>query len=450
MIELTLKEAIEASGGRLVRGEDIPGGEEAVITGITLDSRKAEPGSLFVAIKGERVDGHDYIEKAVGSGALAAISEKDVPFPHIRVDSSLAAMQNIAAYIREKSGVRVIAVVGSVGKTSTRQMLSCVLDEKFEVLSTEGNFNNEFGLPQMLFRLEPYHELAVLELGISHFGEMDRLGRVAKPDYAVYTNIGNMHLENLVDRDGVLRAKTELIPHMKSGAKLFLNGADDKLRGLHTVLPAIYFGVDECYSVHAEDVEQIGLEKTEFTLVYKEKTVRVSMPAVGRHMVQNAIAAATVALELGLTAEQVKAGIESYSPVGHRGRVEKLGGIMLVDDCYNAGPDSMRAAIGSLKGGRRVALLGDMLELGETTAELHRALGEYCAANLEALFTVGELASNIAAGAEEAGMKNVFRVSAENAADEVLAFLREGDVLLVKASRGMHLEDVVEKIMKRK
>ncbi len=450
MIELTLKEAIAASGGILVNGETIPGGEEAVIRGITLDSRKAEPGFLFVAIKGERVDGHDYVEKAIDCGAVAAISEKDLPFPHIRVESSLAAMQGIAAYIREKSGVKVIAVVGSVGKTSTRQMLSCVLDEKFEVLSTEGNFNNEFGLPQMLFRLEPYHELAVLELGISHFGEMDRLGRVAKPDYAVYTNIGNMHLENLVDRDGVLRAKTELIPHMKPGAKLFLNGADDKLRGLHTVLPAIYFGTDECYSVHAENVDQIGLERTDFTLVYKEKTIPISMPAVGAHMVLNAITAATVALELGLSAEQVKAGIESYSPVGHRGRVEKLGGITLVDDCYNAGPDSMRAAIASLKGGRRVALLGDMLELGEKTAELHRALGEYCAENLEALFTVGELGAEIAKGAEDAGMKTVHRVSMESAADELQRFLKAGDVLLIKASRGMHLESIVEEIMKRK
>ena len=448
MIELTLKEAVAAAGGKLMHGEAIPGGETAVIRGITLDSRKVEPGFLFVAIKGERVDGHDYIEKAVGSGALAAISEKDLPFPHIRVGSSLAAMQGIAAYLREKSGVKVIAVVGSVGKTSTRQMLSCVLDEKFEVLSTEGNFNNEFGLPQMLFRLEPYHELAVLELGISHFGEMDRLGRIAKPDYVVYTNIGNMHLENLIDRDGVLRAKTELLPYVKPGGKLFLNGADDKLRGLHTVLPAIYFGVDECYSVHAEDVEQFGLERTEFTLVYKERTARVSMPAVGQHMVQNAIAAATVALELGLTAEQVKAGIESYSPVGHRGRVEKFAGITLVDDCYNAGPDSMRAAIASLKYGRRVALLGDMLELGDKAAELHRSLGEFCAENLEALFTVGELGAEIAKGAENAGMKNVYRVSMDDAADELLSFIKKGDVLLIKASRGMHLEDVVEKIMK--
>ncbi|MBQ2192042.1 MAG: UDP-N-acetylmuramoyl-tripeptide--D-alanyl-D-alanine ligase, partial [Clostridia bacterium] len=192
---------------------------------------------------------------------------------------------------------------------------------------------------------------------------------------------------------------------------------------------------------------QIGLERTEFTLVYGDKALPVSMPAVGSHMVLNAIAAATVASELGLTAEQVKAGIESYSPVGHRGRVEKIAGVTLVVDCYNAGPDSMRASIAALRGTRRVALLGDMLELGEQTRELHESLGEYCAENLEALFTVGELGESIAQGAEKAGMKNVFRTTRETAADDLKAFVREGDALLVKASRGMHLEEVVDKIM---
>lgn len=448
MIELTITEAVRACGGELRRGEALS--PETLIPSITLDSRKAEPGALFVAVKGERVDGHDYVASAMERGAALALSEKDVPCPHIRVESSLAAMQAIAGYIREKAGIPIVAVVGSVGKTSTRQMLSCVLAQKFDILSTEGNFNNEFGVPQMLFRLEKHHELAVLELGISHFGEMERLARFVRPDYAVYTNIGNMHLENLIDRDGVLRAKTELVPYVREGGMLFMNGADDKLRSFRSALPTVYFGVDECYSVHAEDVREFGLERVEFTLVYGSESVRISVPAFGRHMVQNAIAAATVAKQLGLTAEQVRAGVESYSPVGHRGRVEKLAGITLVDDCYNAGPDSMRASIAALRGTRRVALLGDMLELGEKTRELHESLGEYCSENLEALFTVGELGSDIAAGAEKAGMKNVFRTTRETAADDLRAFVREGDALLVKASRGMHLEDVVDEIMKWK
>lgn len=448
MIELSINEAVLASGGELVHGEGLDG--ETPIAGVTLDSRKAERGMLFIAIKGERADGHDYIPAAMERGALLSLSERETPFPHIRVASSLTAMQDIAGYLREKSGIPILAVVGSVGKTSTRQMLSCVLGQKYRLLSTEGNFNNEFGVPQMLFRLEPEHELAVLELGISHFGEMERLGRFVRPNYALYTNIGNMHLENLVDRDGVLRAKTELVPFIKPGGMLFLNGADDKLRSFRSPLPVVYYGTDECYAVHAEDVRQIGLERTEFTLVYGDKTLPISMPAVGSHMVLNAIAAATAARELGLTAEQAAAGIESYSPVGHRGRVEKLCGFTLVDDCYNAGPDSMRASISALRGKRRIALLGDMLELGEATRELHKSLGEFCAANLEALFTLGELGAEIAAGARAAGMENVFTVTREAAADALFAFLEEGDALLVKASRGMHLEDIVEELMKRK
>ena len=447
MIELTLNEAAAACGGTLIGCE---GAENALIRDITPDSRRAGKGSLFIGIKGERVDGHDYIGAAIGQGALAAVSERDVPYPHIRVESSLAAMQAIAGRIRQKSGVTVIAVVGSVGKTSTRQMLSCVLAQKYDVLSTEGNFNNEFGLPQMLFRLEDHHQLAVLELGISHFGEMERLARVARPNYAVYTNIGNMHLENLIDRDGVLRAKTELVPYIMPGGKLFMNGADDKLRSYRSNVDTVYFGVDEGYAVHAEDIEQKGLENTDFTLVYREKKLRVSMPAAGAHMVLNAVAAATVARELGLTAEQVRAGVESYTPVGRRGRVEKLNGFTLVDDCYNAGPDSMRASIGILKGTRRIALLGDMLELGGQTVRLHRELGEYCAEHLDALFTVGKLGSEIARGAKLAGMTEVFTVTEETAAGALRAYIKEGDVLLVKASRGMHLENIVEAIMKWK
>lgn len=451
MIKLTLQEAAKAAGGKLVNIDTIEGGKKALVSSITLDSRRVGAGALFVAIKGERVDGHDYIAAAMEKGALAAISEKEVEYPHIRVKSSLAAMQGIAAYMRAKSGIPVIAVVGSVGKTTTRQMLTCVLEQKYEhILSTEGNFNNEFGLPQMLFRLEDRHELAVLELGISTFGEMDRLGKIARPNYAVYTNIGNMHLEFLGDRDGVLKAKTELVPYIAEGGKLFLNGADDKLRTYASPVPTVYFGVEECYSVHAENATQVGLERTEFTLVYRDKTLPVSMPAAGAHFVLDAIAAATVAAELGLTAEQVKAGIENYSPVGHRGRVEKIKDITLVDDCYNAGPDSMRASIAMLKGARRIALLGDMLELGKDEEALHTSLGEYCAENLDALFTIGRLGEKIAEGAEKAGMKEVKRVTAENAADELKNYLKAGDVLLVKASRGMRLEDVVEKIMQWK
>ncbi|MCH5279356.1 MAG: UDP-N-acetylmuramoyl-tripeptide--D-alanyl-D-alanine ligase, partial [Christensenellaceae bacterium] len=444
MIKLTAGNIAKMVGGTLVGNDELQFKE---IDDITLDSRRAKKGSLFVAIKGEKVDGHDYIDSALEKGAVLAISERDVTGCHIRVQSSLEAMQRIAAYLREVSGVKVVAVTGSVGKTSTRQMIACVLNKKFNILSTEGNFNNEYGLPQTLFRLEPWHEIAVLELGISHFGEMSRLGAIARPDYAVYTNIGSMHLENLIDRDGVLKAKTELVDFMPSSGRLFLNGDDDKLRSYHAPISSVYFGMDENYPIYPSDIVQLGMERTRFTLHLYGETAEIDLPATGIYMIQNAVAAANVAHELGMSLDEIKAGIESYTPVGHRGRVIRANGITIVDDCYNAGPDSMRAAISALRndGGRRIALLGDMLELGEKAVQLHHELGVFCAeAGLDALFTVGTLSKNIAIGARESGMKNVFCVSEGDAAQMILDYIRPDDVLLVKASRGMRFETIIE------
>lgn len=447
MIELTFTEAAAACGG-IFCGDARLGASN--ITGISLDSRSVSHGGLFIAIRGERADGHDYIGTAIANGAGCALSERTVEQAHILVGSTFDAMKRIAAYIRKKSGITVVAVTGSVGKTSTRQMLTCVLAQKYRVHSTEGNFNNEYGLPQTLFKLEPYHELAVLEMGISHFGEMRGLSAVAQPNYAVFTNIGSMHLENLIDRDGVLRAKTELIENMPADGMLFMNGADDKLRGYASPLRTVYFGMDESYAVYPSEIRQIGLEHTRFTLHILGETVPIDMPAIGIHMVQNAIAAANVAFELGLTPMQIKAGIESYTTVGHRSRVLHCGDLTIIDDCYNAGPDSMRAAIDALSGasGRRLALLGDMLELGEHTQELHRDVGAYCAgAGLDALFTIGEGAGAIADGALQSGTTEVFPISRENAKKTILDYVKPGDVLLVKASRGMHFEDIIDSLM---
>lgn len=446
MIELTFSEAAAACSGILVNGSEIAGRS---IAGVVIDSRERLPDSLFVALHGARADGHQFIGAAMHNGAVCAISEVDVPFPHIRVPSSLTAMQMLAAYIRQKSGIPVIAVVGSVGKTSTRQMLSCVLSQKYNILSTEGNLNNEYGLPQTLFRLEREHELAVLELGISHFGEMDRLGAIAQPDLAVYTNIGNMHLENLGNRDGVLRAKTELIRHVRPGGMLFFNGDDDKLRSYASPIPVTCFGMDESYPIHPESIRQFGLERTEFTLCFPNAALPVVLPAVGTHMVQNAVAAANVGLYFGLNPELIVAGIEAYSPVGHRGRVISAGGFTIVDDCYNAGPDSMRASIAALpRAGRRLALLGDMLELGADEKRLHYELGRFCAASgLDMLFTIGSLAVETALGAMEYGLKETYTLDPDEASAFILPRLRCGDVLLIKASRGMHFERFINEIL---
>lgn len=446
MIAITFSEAARACGGELVNGEKIG---NRLVSGVFIDSRRVTTDSLFVALRGERVDGHDFIDKAIENGACCALSERETEACHIRVRDSFEAMKALAAYVRRKSGIKVIAIVGSVGKTSTRRMVSCVLSQKLRVHSTEGNFNNEYGVPQTLFTLEGEDEVSVLELGISHFGEMDRLGAIAEPDYAVYTNIGSMHLENLIDRDGVLKAKTELIPHMRADGRLFFNGEDDKLRAYQARLPVVYFGMGEDYAIHPENIRQNGIESVEFDLCFADGArEHVCAPFIGRHMIMNAVAAANVAVEFGLTPVEICRGIESYSPVGHRGRMLRHGGAAIIDDCYNAGPDSVRASVSALASeGRRIALLGDMLELGETTDQLHYELGRFCSeGKLDVLIAVGDKARFIAKGAIDGGAGNVHYVSRQCAAEFVNDILKDGDVLLVKASRGMQFEKLIDEI----
>lgn len=457
MIKMTFAEAARACGG-ILTGSDLMGAEhveDEFISGITIDSRNVVPGALFIAFKGERVDGHDFIATAMEKGAHCVVSERDVPFCHIRVENSVNAMQAIAAYIRRKSGIPVIAVVGSVGKTSTRQLIACTLSKKYSVLSTFGNFNNEYGLPQMLFRLEPTHDVAVLELGISHFGEMDRLGAMATPDIAVYTNIGQMHLENLHDREGVFKAKTELIAHMNPNARLLLNGDDEILRKHSYPIRADYFGMDETYPIYPSDIVQNGVESTSFVLHIGDKSIDVTLPAIGKHMVQNAVAAANIADMLKLSIEEIAQGLSEYSPIGSRGKIIDAGYFTIIDDCYNAGPDSMRASINALPegNGRRIALLGDMLEIGDSSKSKHYELGLFCAeAKLDMLLVFGDNAAYIAQGATDAGMEQVYNLSDnKKSLSEISRFilskLQRDDVLLVKASRGMKFENIIESIL---
>ena len=449
MIELDLNEVIRATGGKPV--SSVPAGK---IDSIVLDSRLAGPGAVFVALKGERVDGHDFV-KALEGRILAAIVEREVDssVPQIIVPSTYRAVADIGAYIRTKSGVTVVGVTGSVGKTSVKELTAAVVSQRFRTLKTEKNFNNELGLPMTLFRLTEEHEAAVLEMGISYFGEMTRLARIARPDIAVFTNIENVHTENLIDRDGVLRAKTELVPLMRDGGVLILNGEDDKLSGY--AVPedrrAVYYGFGEKCFVRAENIVPHGLESTDFTLIVGEDSIEVSLPASGMHMVLDSLAAAAAGNELGLTLPEIKAGLESFTQV--EGRMTKLSfnGATVINDCYNASPTSMKASLRVLAGaeGRKLALLGDMLELGERTAELHEGVGRLCAElGTDVLVTVGELAENIARAARESGCSFVRSLSREEAAEFLRGELKEGDTLLVKASRGMKLERIIEEIMR--
>lgn len=447
MIKLDLNEILNATCGRA--DSPLPAGE---ITSVFTDSRLADEGGVFIALKGEKVDGHSFVKGLEGK-VLAAVVERetDAIVPQIVVGSTYKAVGDIGAYIREKSGVKVIGVTGSVGKTSVKELTAAVVSQGFKTLKTEKNHNNELGLPMTLFRLTEDTEAAVLEMGISYFGEMTRLSRIAKPDIAVFTNIENVHTENLIDRSGVLRAKTELVANMPDGGVLILNAEDDKLAGykIPENLRAVYYGFNEKCFARAENIVPHGLESTDFTLLLGDERIDVSLPASGRHMVLNSLAAAAAGSVMGLGIDAIKRGLESFVPVEGRMTKLKYNGATIINDCYNASPTSMAASLKVLAEakGRRIALLGDMLELGERSAELHRGIGALCAGlGIDILYTVGDRAKDVASAAREAGMKAVLEVTKELAAGMLRMELREGDTLLVKASRGMALETVIKSI----
>ena len=429
-----------------------------VVESITTDSRQAEKGCLFVAIPGERVDGHDFIPSVFEKGALAVISERELENPagpYIQVESSLEAVKGIAAYYREQLDIKVVGITGSVGKTSTKEVIASVLAQKYNVLKTLGNFNNELGLPLTVFRLRDEHQVAVLEMGISHFGEMHRLAKIARPDICVITNIGQCHLEFLKNRDGVLRAKTEIFDFMKEDGSIVLNGDDDKLAQIQEAkgIRPIFFGTESGRSVYADHIENLGLKGVQCRIHVDDKSVSVRIPIPGHHMVMNALAAAAVGHQLGLTMEEIKAGIEQLEAVSGRFHIIENGILQIIDDCYNANPVSMKASLDVLcdAKGRRVAILGDMGELGENEAQLHAEVGAHASGNhIDLLICTGTVSSHMAeAAVADGGCGEVLQVPTLDALLTCLPSLIEpDDTVLVKASHFMHFEKVVEKLEK--
>lgn len=429
--------------------------KEKEIDFITIDSRKAGEGALFIPIVGERVDPHRFIPDVMNQGALASLSErelKDFQGPYLLVESTRQAVKDIAEFYLKSLGIPVVGITGSVGKTSTKEVIAAVLSEKYCTLKTEGNFNNELGLPLTVFRLREEHEIAVLEMGINHFGEMTRLARIARPDTCVITNIGTCHLEYLGDRDGVLRAKTEVLPYVKENGHIVLNGDDDKLitvQETHGIRP-VFFGMDEKREIYADHIVNLGLkEGTSCVLHLGAEAVSVRIPIPGRHMVYNALAAAAVGRIYGLTMEQIKKGIEKLESISGRFRLVETEKLLIVDDCYNANPASMKASLDVLQDarGRRVAILGDMGELGEDEVILHEEVGAHAAhCSLEKLICVGPLSAHMARKAREENPE--LEVVHRNDREELLEVLgkevQPKDTVLVKASHYMGFEYVVE------
>ena len=455
MKNLTLENIAKAVEGKLFHGENIPADTEA--EGVVIDSRQVGKNYIFVAIKGEHVDGHDFVRDVFEKDALAMIAERelDTDRPYILVESSLEALKKLAAYYREGLDTKIVGITGSVGKTSTKEFISSVLGQKYKVLKTEGNFNNEIGVPLTLFKIRDFHEVAVIEMGISDFGEMHRLSYMVRPDICVMTNIGLCHLENLGSRDGILKAKSEIFDFASRDAVAVLNMDDDKLYSVKEVKnrKPVYYGMNRNADVYAESVEANGIYGTKAVIFLKkeDKKIEVKIPLPGKHMVYNAMAAATVGEILGLGAEEIRQGIENIQSVGGRLHIIETEKYTIIDDCYNANPVSVRSSLDVLNNAeeRKVAILGDMFELGADEKKLHYQLGEYFKEKqIDMAVLAGELSENTYQGIRDSGAATqvYYYKTLEDLLDYLDIMVQEKDVILVKASHSMHFEKIVEKL----
>ena len=478
MKNMTLQDALLAVHGTWYGAEE---DLKKKIESVVIDSRKVTDGTVFVAIPGEKVDGHDFIPQVLANGAICAISEKkldDTVSPYIKVDDTRAALRDLAEFYRSILDIKIVGITGSVGKTSTKEMIGSVLAEKFRVQKTAGNFNNEIGLPLTVFSIGEEHEIGILEMGISDFGEMSRLAKIARPDIMVITNIGQCHLENLKTRDGILKAKTECFDYLSDGAVAVLNGTDDKLLTVNMVQgkAPFYFGTKDELDLatsfeaiakqttyaYADDITTYGLLGSECTIHMRgvnqvATDVRVKINVAGIHNVYNACAAATVGLLCGMNAEEISRGISNMEAIKGRGKQIKTDKYLLVDDTYNANPVSMKAELDMLKEspGRKVAILGDMFELGEDEDRMHYDLGVYAADCCDVLICIGELSENMATGAaktmEACGvmLEEVHKFSTrEEFLEQKNSLLQEGDIILLKASHGMEFNLLLDELGK--
>lgn len=431
--------------------------KKSAISGVVTDSRAVTEGSLFVAISGNRSDGHDFIKSACENGAVCALAEKEpangAPCPYVLVESTLQALKDLSEYYRSLFDIPIIGITGSVGKTTSKEMIAAVLSQKYNVLKTEGNLNNEIGVPLTLLRLEDGHEAAVVELGISEFGEMRRLSKMVRPDIVVITNIGYSHLEFLGDRGGVLRAKGEIFEYMNPSGHAVLCGDDDLLCSLDiselckngSGISKVLFGLGERNGFRAENIRNLGATGTACDMIFDGGRLPVIIPGFGSHMVLPALAAAAVGRLLDILGDEIKVGLLNYSAVGGRANILDTGFITIIDDCYNSNPDSMKAALLSLSSveGRKVCIMGDMKELGAEGPSLHRMIGEYATGlGIDRIIACGDLAEEIYKGAEHSE-RALYFPNKESLISCLPALISKKDSVLVKASRSMKFEEII-------
>lgn len=431
---------------------------DAVATGYSIDSRTVRPGELFFAVKGEKLDGHDFVKPALEKGAVAAVvAESHVAGLRssigdrlLLVPDTLLALQSLATAVRRLWGRTLVGVTGSTGKTTTKEAIAHVLSSRLHVHKSEGNLNNHFGLPLMLLKLEPEHEIAVIEMGMSHAGEIAALGKIAQPDIGVITNVAPVHLEFFDSIAGIARAKYELIESLPTNGIAILNADDEYVsqfaRNFHGKV--ITYGLSPAAGVRAINIEARGYEGSRFDAVISSAHQGVKLPLIGEHNVYNALAAISVGVEAGLSLQQAAAALSSLSPADKRGEVVQLGNITVVNDCYNSNPTALRAmtdALARMPAKRRIVVAGEMLELGPESRNLHRACGQYIAGRkIDLLLGVRGLAEEMVEAAKESGMKSEFVHTPEEAADWLAREAHDGDVVLMKASRGVKLEKALQ------
>jgi UDP-N-acetylmuramoyl-tripeptide--D-alanyl-D-alanine ligase len=454
---LSLADVLAATGGTLAR----PGAAATRFDSVSIDSRTLEPGALFVAVKGPRLDGHDFLAEAAARGARAALVYRDAGAPEglvlVRVPDTAKGLADLARHVRRAAAIPIVGVTGSVGKTTTKDMTAHLLATRGPVLKTEGNLNNQYGLPLTLLRLTPAHTAAVLEMGMSAPGEIRALSGLACPDVATITRVAPVHLEFFPSVDAIADAKAEILEGLRPGGTAVLNGDDPRVRAIGERFPGrvVWFGRDRRFDVSA-GVGRSSAVGTRFDLRAGGRTADVVLPLAGPHFVENFLAAAAAAHVLGVLPEAMAEAAASLRPARHRGEMVRLGeGVTLLDDCYNSSPEALEAAVVALSlvpGRRRLAILGDMLELGPTGPALHRAAGRSLPGRVDALAGVGPLAAGIVDGAREAGMATGALHHFATAPDAVAALpglVRPGDAVLVKASRGVRLEAVVDALTAR-
>ena len=448
MTPCTAREICAAVGGTLLQDSGAP------VTGVTTDSRAVQPGQLFIPLVGERFDGHAYIGKALEGGAAgcltAAVPETLLPGKlYIQVADTRLALKALASWYRDKFDLPVVQVTGSAGKTTTKEMIASVLSQRYNTLRTEGNFNNDIGAPLTLLRLMPEHQAAVIETGMNHFGEIRYLGEMVRPDIAVITNVGDAHIENLGNtRQGILRAKCEIFENLTPEGIAVLNGDDELLNTVTLPQTILRCGVDDGCGVRVTDIDDRGLEGVACTVTIEGEHYRLTTSAPGRYMIYPMAMAAAIGRRLGLTGEEIAAGVAAYTTVGSRMHLIRLPGERLViDDCYNANPQSMAEGLRMLAASparHRVAVLGDMGELGQLTAQAHRDMGALTRRLGLTAVAVGEKMHALT----ETDPQAQWFATVEEAMPAIRQLFTPGTAVLVKASHAMHFERIVKELEK--